>query len=257
MTAVTLTFDNLGEATALERGTWERTTPLGRHPSVTVALPRLLDGLDDHGLRATFCVEAINCDLNPAAVRQIAARGHELALHGWRHEPWSELAPDRERELLGRSIEAFAGLGITPRGFRPPGGTPAGADPELLAEHGLSWWSPAAEPGEAPAEVTGAAPIARVPFDWDLVDAYLLMDSFGELRVRRGDAASPLDPGVAGARLHDRLRAATGPHTVVMHPFLMLDEAWWEQAQGLLGTVAELVAAGEAECRTAAQAAGG
>ena len=89
MTTITLTFDNLGEATALERGTWNRSTPLGADPSVTVALPRLLDELDRLRLAATFCVEAINCGLYPAAVREIDARGHELAMHGWRHERWS------------------------------------------------------------------------------------------------------------------------------------------------------------------------
>ena len=38
--AIVLTFDNLGEASALERGTWSPHTPLGEDPSVTAALPR-------------------------------------------------------------------------------------------------------------------------------------------------------------------------------------------------------------------------
>ena len=41
--AIVLTFDNLGEASALQRGTWNAGTPLGADPSVTRALPRLLD----------------------------------------------------------------------------------------------------------------------------------------------------------------------------------------------------------------------
>ncbi|MGH2909984.1 MAG: polysaccharide deacetylase family protein, partial [Solirubrobacteraceae bacterium] len=86
MSAITLSFDNLGEAATLQRGTWDPAVGLGADPSVTVALPRLLDELDRHRLTATFCVEAINCGLNPDAVRAIDARGHELALHGWRHE---------------------------------------------------------------------------------------------------------------------------------------------------------------------------
>ena len=232
MTAITLTFDNLGEATALERGTWSGLTPLGADPSVTVALPRLLDELDRHGLTPTFCVEAINCGLYPAAVREIAARGHELAIHGWRHERWSEVEPDRERELLRRSREAFAELGLAPVRFRPPGGAPAPADPELLAEHGISWWSPAADP-QLP-----EGPITTVPFDWDLVDAYLLMESFAELRVQRGEPAAPLDPATAGARLRERISSGAGPRVLVLHPFLMLDEAWWAEVRGLLALVA-------------------
>jgi peptidoglycan/xylan/chitin deacetylase (PgdA/CDA1 family) len=235
MTAITLTFDNLGEATALERGTWSTrpgSLPLGADPSVTVALPRLLDELDHHGLAATFCVEAINCGLYPGAVREIAARGHELAMHGWRHERWSELEPDRERELLRRSREAFAELGLAPVRFRPPGGAPAAADPELLAEHGITWWSPAAD-AQLP-----AGPIDTVPFDWDLVDAYLLMESFAELRAQRGEQAARLSPATAGARLRERISSGADPLVVVLHPFLMLDEAWWAEVRGLLRMVA-------------------
>jgi peptidoglycan/xylan/chitin deacetylase (PgdA/CDA1 family) len=245
MTTITLTFDNLGEATALERGTWDGTTPLGADPSVTLALPRLLEELDRLGLTATFCVEAINCGLYPAAVREIDARGHELAMHGWRHERWSELEPDHERELLRRSREAFAALGLAPVGFRPPGGTPTAADPELLAEEGIVWWSPV--------DGAGDGPVRMVPFSWDHVDAYLLMDSFAELRTRRGDPRGPLEPDEASDRLRSALSA--GSHTFVLHPFLMLDEAWWQQVRGLLETVATLVESGRAECRTAGQAA--
>ncbi len=232
MTAITLTFDNLGEATALERGTWDGSTPLGADPSVTVALPRLLDELDRLGLAATFCVEAINCGLYPAAVREIDARGHELAMHGWRHERWSEIEPGREHELLRRSREAFAALGLAPVRFRPPGGAPAAADPEALAEHGITWWSPAAD-SQLP-----EGPIATVPFDWDLVDAYLLMESFSELRVRRGEQSAPLAPAAAGARLRARVSSAAAPLVLVLHPFLMLDEAWWAEVRALLGMVA-------------------
>ncbi len=228
MTAITLTFDNLGEATALQRGTWDPAIPLGADPSVTVALPRLLEELDRFGLAATFCVEAINCGLYPAAVGEIAARGHELAIHGWRHERWSEIEPDRERELLRRSREAFAELGLAPVRFRPPGGAPAAADPELLAEHGITWWSPAAD------SPLPESPIATVPFDWELVDAYLLMESFTELRVQRGEQAPPLDPATAGARLRQRISSAGGRQVLVLHPFLMLDEAWWAEVRGLL-----------------------
>ena len=85
--ALVLTIDNLGEASALERG--EAFAPTRRDPSVTQALPWLLDELDRHGLTATFFVEAINCELYPDAVAGIAARGHELGHHGWSHEQWA------------------------------------------------------------------------------------------------------------------------------------------------------------------------
>jgi hypothetical protein len=44
--SLVLTFDDLGEASELERDTWDPSAALGRHPSVLTALPRLLDELD-------------------------------------------------------------------------------------------------------------------------------------------------------------------------------------------------------------------
>ena len=48
--AVVLTIDNLGEASALERGETPADAEVGADPSVTTALPWLLDELDAHDL---------------------------------------------------------------------------------------------------------------------------------------------------------------------------------------------------------------
>ena len=40
MATISVTFDNLGEAAELERGTWPEGAPLGEHPSVRECLPR-------------------------------------------------------------------------------------------------------------------------------------------------------------------------------------------------------------------------
>jgi peptidoglycan/xylan/chitin deacetylase (PgdA/CDA1 family) len=226
--ALALTFDNLGEASELERGTLPAGAPRGRHPSVTEALPRLLTELDRLELRATFFVEAINCELYPAALGEIAGRGHELAMHGWRHEPWSGLEPERERELLQRGVGAFAALGEPVRGFRPPGGELTGASPALLREAGITWCSPAG--GRAGAHDG----LVRVPFEWQLVDAYHLMDRF---------TADPLAPEAAAeliARELDALAPAGRFATLVLHPFLMLDRAWWAGTLELLARVRAL-----------------
>src|SRR5581483_814674 len=140
--AVVLTFDNLGEAAALERGELPVGAPLGRDPSVTRALPWLLDQLDQHGLIATFFVEAINCELYPDALGEIVAGGHEIGHHGWAHETWRDLSPQNERDALARGLDAFDKLGLRPTGFRPPGGELTAASPALLRELGFEWCSP-------------------------------------------------------------------------------------------------------------------
>jgi peptidoglycan/xylan/chitin deacetylase (PgdA/CDA1 family) len=229
--AIVLTFDNLGEASALERG--EQRAPTRRDPSVTKALPWLLDELDRRGLSATFFVEAINCELYPGAVREIAERGHEIGHHGWSHEAWRELSPENERGALRLGIDAFETLGLRPRGFRPPGGELTATSPAVLREYGFEWCSPA---GHDPHIEDG---LAYVPFDWELVDAYHLMDSFGPLRAARGHRETPREPAELADWLAHRLGAG-GRQTLILHPFLMLDDAWAEGVSHVLSAVSEL-----------------
>jgi peptidoglycan/xylan/chitin deacetylase (PgdA/CDA1 family) len=237
--AVLLTFDNLGEAADLER---EVTPPtrVGGHPSVTVALPAVLELLRALELPATFFVEGINAGLYPDAVRAIAAAGHEVGLHAWRHERWSELEPGEQDALLQRSIDAFAQLGIEVDGFRPPGGELGARTLPALAAHGVRWCSPVGTHAHR------ADGLAILPFRWPLVDAYHRMESFADLRRQLGDAPAPLSArATADALLEGLDAAADGPTVLILHPFLMVDEDERAEAERILRWVAEQVAAGE------------
>ncbi len=226
---IVLTFDNLGDAADRQRGA----RPAAAHPSLRV-LPRLLELLAALELRATFFVEAVNTREHSGAVRAIAAGGHEIGLHGWRHERWDELEPAREREILSRGLAAFAELGIEVNGFRPPGGGLTADSLRLLREAGIEWCSP--EGGEPRRE----AGVAIVPFHWPLVDATYLHPP---VRRRLGLPETPLPPADAERQLRDAL-----PGTLILHPFLAADEAVWEVHERLLrrleGAVPVGVAAG-------------
>jgi hypothetical protein len=49
----------------------------------------------------------------------------------------------------------------------------------------------------------------------------------------------------AGQRLAGGLTEARGPRTLVLHPFLLADEAWWQQGLRLLRWLARWRDAGE------------
>jgi peptidoglycan/xylan/chitin deacetylase (PgdA/CDA1 family) len=140
--AVLFSFDNLGEAADLETGAWPEDEPVGRHKSVYETLPFLLNTLAEHGLRATFFLEAWNVDHYPDAVRSIADAGHEIGNHGYRHESWFALPEDRQVATLRRAHERFTSIGVQPRGFRPPGGISSAATEALLAELNYVYISP-------------------------------------------------------------------------------------------------------------------
>ena len=241
--ALVLTFDNLGEASELQRGSWPPDVPLGRHRSVTEALPKLLDELDAHALRATFFIEAINCEMYPHAMREIAARGHEIGMHGWRHEAWAQLSAAHEAQLLGHGMRSFHSIGIEVVGFRPPGGVLTVSSPMLLRDCGISYCSPEGNAFEL------RDGIAYIPFEWALVDAYYLMEQFGELRARRGDPPETADPAALETQMVAELAALPDirrARTVILHPFLMLDPRWWAAVQRLLARVGAMAASGEA-----------
>jgi peptidoglycan/xylan/chitin deacetylase (PgdA/CDA1 family) len=206
---------------------------------VTVALPAILELLRALSLPATFFVEGLNAELYPDAVRAIAAGGYEVGLHAWRHERWSDLAPAEEDELLERSIAAFARLDVAVEGFRPPGGEIGPRTMRKLAAHGLRWCSPV---GDRACRSEG---VAVLPFRWALVDAYHRMESFDELRRSMGDAVAPRSASATADALLAELRAADDLAVLILHPFLLVDEAARAEAGRVLRWVAEQVAAGE------------
>jgi len=243
--AVSVTFDNLGEVTALARGEWPEGEPLGDHFSVTRALPRILELLEETGLRATFFVEGLNTELYPEALRGLADAGHEVAYHGWRHEPWSELAPDHERELLERGVAALANLGLRPAGFRPPGGGLTPASTAALRDLGFTYCSPA---GETVREDDG---IVVLPFRWPLIDAFHYLPQFGGLRERTLGAADRLPPARLGTAVAAALEAAAreGDHLALLfHPFLAEPDERFAVLRDALQRVRELADQGAVWC---------
>lgn len=97
-------------------------TPLSRGEyGARVGLPRVLDLLDRYGIKASFFVPGHSADTWPHLVKEIAARGHELANHGYLHEVPNTLDPDTERAVIQRGNEAIErAAGVRPRGFRSP-----------------------------------------------------------------------------------------------------------------------------------------
>lgn len=106
--AVSFTMDNLGEAQDVLKGTWPAGRPLGAHPAVAGALPRMLALLGARGVRATYFAESWSLAVYPGAVRGLLlARGHEVAWHGFQHEAWAGLSGDEERGSFARSWDAL------------------------------------------------------------------------------------------------------------------------------------------------------
>jgi len=103
-------------ASAVDRARWDAL------PSRVVdSTRRMLDDFDAHEQRATFFTLGWVAERQPALVREIAERGHEIACHGYAHDLVYDLGPERFRADLRRAraaIEDAAGRRV--RGYRAP-----------------------------------------------------------------------------------------------------------------------------------------
>jgi len=81
-----------------------------------------LEVLDRFRARATFFVVGELCARHPELVSAIAARGHELAGHGYRHRRFSELSPAALREELFETRRLLPGDRRRTSLVRPPHG---------------------------------------------------------------------------------------------------------------------------------------
>jgi len=116
-------------------------TPLSRGEyGARVGLPRVLDLLDGFGVPATFFVPGHTADTWPHLVKEIAARGHELANHGYLHEVPVTLDAEHERDVIRRGSEAIErAAGVRPRGFRSPSWDLSPNSLDILRELGFTY----------------------------------------------------------------------------------------------------------------------
>jgi peptidoglycan/xylan/chitin deacetylase (PgdA/CDA1 family) len=137
-----------------------------------VGVPRLLRLLERRGVTATFFVPGFTADTYPDMVRRIAAGGHEIAHHGYLHEPMQGITPEQEASYLDRGLEALERLGVTPVGYRAPWWELNWHSADLLVERGFRYDSSLLD-GDVPYRFTGQSgrgSLVEIPVDWTLDD---------------------------------------------------------------------------------------
>jgi polysaccharide deacetylase family protein (PEP-CTERM system associated) len=109
-------FQTEAFSSTVPRSEWER------YPSrVEANTLRLLDIFDNAHAKATFFILGWVADRFPSLVREIAARGHELACHSYWHRTIYSLNPEVFREDTRSALRAIEDAsGIRVRGYRAP-----------------------------------------------------------------------------------------------------------------------------------------
>lgn len=138
-----------------------------------VGTPRLLKMLERQEIRATFFVPGYTADCYPDTVRQVVDAGHEVAHHGYLHEPMQGVDAGTEATYVDRGLEALDRVGVRPVGYRAPWWEMNWHTPALLAERGFRYDSSLLD-GDVPYRMatagSGSASLIEVPVDWALDD---------------------------------------------------------------------------------------
>ena len=133
-----------------------------------VGVPRVLELLEQYGLKATFFVPGHTAESFPQAVEKILQAGHEVAHHSYAHIDPSSMAPEEERRDMERALGVLQQFGIAPLGYRSPSADLSAITLSLLEEYGFSY------------------------------DSSLMADDFRPYRPRIGDQVSQQTPLVMG-----------------------------------------------------------
>ncbi|MDT0463941.1 polysaccharide deacetylase family protein [Streptomyces gibsoniae] len=85
--------------------------------------PHFLALLEARGIHATFFLLGSMLARSPGLAKEMAAAGHEIAVHGWHHRPMLVRGPRATYDDLARARDAVADVtGRPPTLFRPPYG---------------------------------------------------------------------------------------------------------------------------------------
>ena len=183
--SVCLTFDF--DAMSVWIGSLRSNSPaaISRGEFGAVAVPRILELLRRHDIRATFFVPGHTALAYPDLVRAIDADGHEIGHHGFVHENPVGLDEATERMTFERGFEALDQVvGARPVGYRSPSADFSPNTIDLLLEHGIVYDASCSAsdftpyylrqgdqwPSDAPYVFGTNVDIVEIPFYWGLSD---------------------------------------------------------------------------------------
>jgi peptidoglycan-N-acetylglucosamine deacetylase len=214
---VALSFDSDHETSELRDGESIGRLSQGQY-GARQGVPRILDILRRHDVRASFFVPAVVVLLHPDEQRRVIAEGHEIGIHGWIHERNSELPPEDERDLQLRSAETLERIcGVRPVGIRTPSWDFTAHTLAITRDMGLLYDSSLMGDVDCyellmNGESTG---VVELPVEWIRDDAvYFNMNRFASLRPY----TSPADVFDIFKRDFDAAYREGGLFQLTMHP---------------------------------------
>lgn len=107
---------------------------------ISAGIPNLIKILDKYKIKATFFVTGDVLRSYPKYFKKLKKQGHEIAIHGYRHERLDDLSNLKKEENIRKSVELYKKIFNTyPKGFRAPQHSIDEKTLELLKKYGFKY----------------------------------------------------------------------------------------------------------------------
>ena len=145
-----------------------------------VGIYRFFKAFDRYNVKPTYAMNARLAERNPYLLGALKERGDEIACHGWDMDSlhYGGQDPTEERDLVARSLDTLRRLSGQPvRGWLSPARNESERTPELLAEHGVEYFSDWVNDDMPYVFRTDAGPLWAMPLSNELEDRFILVNN--------------------------------------------------------------------------------
>lgn len=176
--AVLFTFDIDGEEmwharTAAGVGEFDKppTVSMGRY-GTKVAVPRILDMLDEYDIPAGFFVPGKVAEDHPDLVKDIHERGHEIGHHSYAHRDPTAMTDEEEKRDFERAMDVLTDIiDERPVGYRTPAANMSERTLNRIARMGFEYESTMLGDDTPYFLETDEGRLVELPFHWSTDDA--------------------------------------------------------------------------------------
>ena len=186
----------------------------------SVGTPRILNLLQDYDIRASFYIPGYVAETHESLVVEIKERGHEIAHHGYMHEPPAILSVSQEEEVLDKGIAAIERItGERPKGYRSPGWELSEDSLSLLADRGFLYDSSLMGDDVPYVVDADGRKLVEIPIHWELDDAPYF--SYAPYLETRNATASPEQVHQVWSAAFEGMHHYGRSFVLTMHPFVI------------------------------------
>jgi peptidoglycan/xylan/chitin deacetylase (PgdA/CDA1 family) len=175
---------------------------------------RLLEALDNHGIKAVLAVNGKAVTTYEAISRAALDRGWEFMGHGFGQKNMQKVPDEREDIVKTReAIRAFTGK--QPRGWLGPGLTETWETPDLLVEEGFEYVCDWVLDDQPVVLKTRTNPIVNIPYTQECNDVAMMLIQHHKATEYHDRAMDQFD------QLYHDSASSARVMALVVHPYIM------------------------------------